>query len=104
MSLYHQLETVEIPTISAFRMTPLEQGEDIVRSTASFAPPASQRLMPLQQQSTDPFEDPFITKKDQPAQVQESTPVASVPNRIFGNGGNKKEQKRLVYDKDEVNV
>jgi hypothetical protein len=104
MSLYHQLETVEIPTIGAFRMTPLEQGEDFIRSSASFAPPASQRLMPQQQQSTDPFEDPFITKKEQPAQVVASTPVASVPDRIYGSSGNQKEQKRLVYDKDEVNV
>jgi hypothetical protein len=96
MSLYHQLETVEIPSIGAFRMSPMEESEDFIRSSASFAPPSSQHLMPQQQKNTDPFEDSFITKREQSTQVQDSIPVSSISNRVFGNGGDKKEQKRVV--------
>jgi len=99
MSLYHQLETVEIPTIGQFRIQPLEQDEEVVKPNAQFAPPASLRL----DQQSDEEGDPFITKRDQPAQVETAIPVSSVSNRIFGNGsGDKKTQKRLVYDQEDV--
>src|SRR5258705_9862910 len=99
MSLYHQLETVEIPSISAFRISGTESQNDLVMAKAQFAAPASQHLMPQQQtQNTDPFEDPFVTTKERQATVQAAIPVASVPERIYGAASGV-DRKRLVLDR-----
>jgi hypothetical protein len=60
-----------------------------------FAPPPS--LKNVQD------DDLFIRQRETQAQVQATTPVASVPERIYGNGSDT-ERKRLVYNRDDVDI
>lgn len=99
MSLYHSLETVPIPSIGGYRgmAGSTNPQEELTLPQTEFAPPSSLKNV----QESD--EDPFIRQKETPSMVQASIPVASVPERIYGQMP-QSEKKRLVYDKDEVNV
>jgi hypothetical protein len=94
MSLYHQLETVEIPTIGQFKMSPMQDEVERPPPMQGFAPPASLRL------GQDEQPDPFITRREQPAQVQAPLQVLDVSGRFFGNGQETK-QKRFVLENTE---